>query len=262
MIRSYRAELVRLLRPRIVAVASALTLLFAVGGALIVVAAAKPIALTRDTRAPSIESLSHAGGGTEVFRTVASFMGTFVFVLFVGVIAVEFTRGTMRTMLLRQPRRVPLLVGKLGALLTFAACALFVGEVVAWAAARATAPGQGIVVAAWTSGSALAAAAGDYAAVLAWVTGYAVFATALAVGLRSVGLALGIGLFWSGPLEHLNQNAGAPIARGFPGLLLEAFAGGGTDQVTATRALTTAALYAVVAGTVAFVSFARRDVTA
>jgi hypothetical protein len=168
----------------------------------------------------------------------------------------------MRTMLLRQPRRVRLLAGKLGALLSFAAVALLLAEVAVWVTARVAAPSYGIATNAWTTSSALTAALGDYAAVLAWVAGYATFATALAVGLRSVGLALGIGLFWSGPLEHLVQNAWAPIGKWFPGLLLEAFAGGGTDQVTASRALATAALYAVVAGGLALVTFARRDVTA
>ena len=110
--------------------------------------------------------------------------------------------------------------------------------------------------------AALGAAAADYGAVLLWITGYAVLGTTVAVLLRSVPLALGVGIAWAGPIEHLVQDAWAPANRLFPGLLLEAFVAGGTPEVTAGRALATVAAYAVAAAVLASVVFARRDVTA
>jgi ABC-2 type transport system permease protein len=84
----------------------------------------------------------------------------------------------------------------------------------------------------------LSSAISDYGVVLVWILGYALLATALAVVVRSVPIALAIGIAWSGPIEHLIQNAWSGAGRWFPGLLLEAFA-----------------------GIVACVVFARRDVT-
>jgi ABC-2 type transport system permease protein len=80
--------------------------------------------------------------------------------------------------------------------------------------------------------------------------------------LRSVPVALAVGIAWAGPFEHLVQNAWTPAVKVFPGLLLDAFVAGGTQDITTTRALATASVYAVVAAVIAAMVFARRDVTA
>jgi ABC-2 type transport system permease protein len=262
MIRTFRAEFVKLLRRRVLLVTGAVTLLAAVGGAAIVLAAAKPAAQAGGVRPVTLEQLARDGGGTDVFRIVTSFAGTFLFVVFVAVVAVEFSRGTIRTMLLRQPRRVPMLAGKLAALLTFAAGTLLLGEIATWIAARVLAPSHDVATTAWTSMHSLGAAFTDFGAVLVWVTGYAVLGTMVAVLLRSVPLALGIGIAWAGPIEHLVQDAWDPASRFFPGLLLEAFAAGGNANVTAARALTTLVVYVIIAAALTATVFARRDVTA
>jgi ABC-type transport system involved in multi-copper enzyme maturation permease subunit len=262
MTRSYRAELVKLLRPKVLLITAAIALVFGVGGAAIVLASAKPATQSVPGRGLSLEQLGAAGGGTEIFRTAASFAGTFLFVVFVGATAIEFSRGTIRTMLLRQPRRVRLLTGKLAATLSFAAAALAATEIVTWIAARAIAPGKNVATSAWTSLHALGAAFTDFGAVMLWITGYALLGTTVAVLLRSVPVALAVGIAWAGPFEHLVQNAWAPAVRVFPGLLLEAFIAGGTPDITTTRALATVSVYAAVAALVAFVVFSRRDVTA
>ena len=237
--------------------------MFAVGSTVIVLSAVKPAAETIPAlrATATIEALGAAGGGSEVFRLAIAFAGTFFFVVFTGVMAAEFSRGTIRTMLLHQPRRTALLTGKVGAMLTFAAGALALTEIVTWIAARLLAPGAGVATGAWTSADAVGSAATDFGAVLLWITGYALLATALAVVVRSVPVALAIGIAWAGPIEHLVQNAWAGAGRWFPGLLLEAFAGGGTSEVGAGRAIATVAVYAVVAAGVALTVFGRRDVT-
>ena len=260
MTRAYRAELVRLLRRRVLLLTALLSVVFAFGASVIVLAAADGPPVPGRTR--TVADLAAAGGGTDVFRVAVAFAGTFVFVVFVGAVAVEFSRGTFRTMLLRQPRRVRLLAGKLAALLTYAACALAVTEALTWVAARLQAGGAGVDTGAWTSGAALTAAVADLGAVVLWVTGYAVLGTALAVLLRSVPVALAVGIAWAGPFEHLVSDAWQPAARVFPGLLLEAFVAGGTPDVSAGRALATVAAYAAFAAVVGAAVFARRDVTA
>jgi hypothetical protein len=262
MIRTYRAELVKLVRRKVMFITAAVVMVFGVGGAAIVLASAKPAVDSVPGRGLTLEQLGVAGGGTEIFRTAASFAGTFLFVVFVGAMAVEFSRGTIRTMLLRQPRRVRLLGGKLAATLSFAAVALAASEVVTWVAARALAPSYDVATGAWTSLDAVGAAVTDFGAVMVWITGYAVLGTTVAVLLRSVPVALAVGIAWAGPFEHLVQNAWTPAVKVFPGLLLEAFVAGGTPDVTTSQALVTVAVYATVAAVVASVVFARRDITA
>lgn len=262
MIRSYRAEMVKLVRRRVLLATALTTVVFALGGAATVLAAAEPATAGGTGRTPSIEGLAAAGGGTEVFRVAAAFAGTFLFVVFVGAMAAEHGRGTLRTSLLRQPRRVRLLAGRLAAILTFAAITLAAAQALTWVAARVLAPGNGVDPGAWASVDGLVAAAGDLGAVLLWVTGYAVIGTTVGLLVRSVPVALAVAIGWAGPFEHLLQDAWEPASRVLPGLLLEAFVTGGTDQVAAGRALGTAAAYTVVAAVVGAVVLARRDVAA
>jgi ABC-type transport system involved in multi-copper enzyme maturation permease subunit len=261
MIAALRAELVKVLRRRVLVVAAATTVIFAVGSTAIVLASAGTTA-DPSGRGVTVASLSDAGGGTDVFTTAVSFAGTLLFVVFVGAVAVEFSRGTFRTMLLYQPRRIRLLTGKMAALLAFAAAVLAVTEVLTWVAARLIAPSQGVATGAWISVDALGKGLVDYTSVLFWVSGYAVLGMMLAVLVRSVPIALAIGIAWAGPFEHLLEDAWSPAQRFFPGLLLEAFVAGGTSEVSAARALLTVALYVSVAAAVAGTTFARRDIAA
>ncbi|HKH29696.1 MAG TPA: hypothetical protein VKA45_01460, partial [Gaiellaceae bacterium] len=112
MIAAFRAELVKVLRRRVLVITAVTTAVFAAGSTAVVLAAAEPAGARPSDRGITVASLSGAGGGTEVFTTAVSFAGTFLFVVFVGVVAVEFSRGTFRTMLMYQPRRLRLLAGK------------------------------------------------------------------------------------------------------------------------------------------------------
>ena len=172
MIAALRAELVKLRRRRVLIVTAATTLIFSVGSAAIVLASAERTGDPRG-RGVTFASLADAGGGTEVFTTAVSFAGTFLFVVFVGAVAVEFSRGTFRTMLLHEPRRLRLLAGKMAGLLLFAAVVLAAAEALTWFAARLLAPSQDIATGDWISAAALGDALADYGSVLFWVTGYA-----------------------------------------------------------------------------------------
>lgn len=262
MTATFQAEWTRLSRRRVLIGAAILVLVFGIGGAAIVLSSAKPAAQTAPgTFVPTIQSLSASGGGTRIFRFAAAFGGTLTFIIFVGLFALEFSRGTYRTMLLRQPRRVMLLAGKLGGLLAFAALVLGALELTMWAAAAIQAPGFNVSTAHWTDASAFSSALGDYAMVLLWVNGYAVFGMTVAMLIPSVPVALGAAVAWAGPIEHLINGAWSPARRYFPGLLLEAVGEGGTGSVTATRAAITAGIYTLLFATIAATVFSRRDIT-
>jgi ABC-type transport system involved in multi-copper enzyme maturation permease subunit len=262
MIATIRAELVKLLRRRVLVTTAVTTAVFSVASAAIVLISADAGVRRVSGRGVTVESLSKAGGGTNVFTTAVSFAGVFVFVVFIGLFAMEFSRGTFRTMLMYQPRRIRLLAGKLTALLAFSAAVLAAAELITWVAARIVAPTQDVATGSWVSADALGQAISDYGSVLFWVSGYALLGTAIAVVVRSVPLSLAIGIAWAGPFEHIVQDAWGAATRFFPGLLLEAFVAGGTSDVSAERALVTVAVYLAIAAAIAGTTFARRDVTA
>ena len=263
MIASMRAEWARLVRRRVLLGALLSVLLVGVGGTTTVLAAAKPAAkVSPGSSAPTLERLAGSGGGTQVFRDIASFAGTLIFVVFIGLFALEFSRGTYRTMLLRQPRRVRLLAGRYLALVGFVAGGLAVTELVTWTVARLEASAFDVSTGSWTSLDAVGSGLRDYATVVVWLVGYSILGMTVAVLLRSVPLALAVGIAWAGPAEHIIGDAWSSADKVFPGLLLEIVGRGGTPTVSTTRAMITAAGYIVVAAVASCLTFARRDVTA
>lgn len=262
MIRTFKAELLKLRRRRVAVAVSASALAFAAVASIAVFLSATDGGAPGSQRGATVESLGQAGGATEAFSIGASFAGILVLVLFIANFAGELSQGTFRTLLMRQPRRVALLAGKMAALLAFAAVGLALAEILTVAASTAIAPSQDVSTASWFGIDGLGEAAGDYATALLVVAAWASLGMALAMFVRSIPVALGIGIVWSGPFEHLLQDAWTAADHWLPGLLLEALAAGGTTDVSTTRALTLGAVYVAAAVSAAAIVFARRDITA
>lgn len=261
MIRIVRAELHRLVRRRTVVATTVATLAFAAVATLTVFAAAgdEP---SRDPRGGvTLADLAAPGGGTEAFAVGASFVGFLVFVLFIGLVASEFSGGAFRALLLRDPHRLRLIAGKLAGALTVAAAAIVVAEAASFALSLAMAPTQDVATSAWFSAEGLGHAAGDYATVLAGVTGWAVFGTTLGVVFRSVPVALGVGFAWAGPFENIVVDSWTTGYRVFPGQVMAAIIQGGSPELSLTRAAVTGIAYVGLAAVATATLLTRRDVT-
>jgi ABC-2 type transport system permease protein len=261
MISMFKAELLKLRRGRVAVAVIAGALAFAAIASTAVFLSATEAGEPGTERGATVASLGQAGGATEAFAIGVSFIGILVLVLFIANVAGEITQGTFRTLLMRQPRRVALLAGKMTALLAFVAVVLALAEILTVAVSLAIAPSQDVSTASWFGLDGLGVAAGDYATALAGVAAWASLGTALAIFVRSIPVALAIGIVWSGPFEHLLQDAWTAANQWFPGLLLEALAAGGSSDISLTRALALVAVYVTAAVSAAAIVFARRDVT-
>lgn len=256
-----RAELTKLVRrPALVATAIGAVLFALVASLAVFLSAAAGGAPVG--RTATLGSLAEPGGGTEAFALGVSFTGLLVLVVFVANFTGEISRGTLRTLLMREPRRLRLLAGKMTALLTFAALVLAATAALTWIASLSLAPSQGVSTSEWFTLAALGDNLADYGTALLTVGGWAVLGMALGVILRSTPLALGVGVAWAGPLEHLTQDAWSGAESWFPGLLLETVAAGGVGEVSFSWALSLVIVYAAAAAAIAAVVFRRRDVTA
>jgi hypothetical protein len=262
MIRSIRAELVKLTRTRLVLVTGIITAVFAVAGTAVVVLTAEPATPSRGADSLfSIEALSTAGGGTAIFARISAMAAAFLLAVFVATVAGEFTRGTFRTMLLQQPARGRVLVGKMVAVTGFTVVVAVLGAALSWVTARALAPGQDIDVSQWTSTAALGQAVEDVGRMALFVVGYGVFGTVVGVLARSIPVGVGVALVWSGPIENIIGDSWSGAETYFPGLLLRQIVSPGSTEVATGQAMATVALYAVLALAVAGVAVRRRDVT-
>jgi ABC-2 type transport system permease protein len=262
MTRVIRAELFRLVRPRTVLVTAAGGVLFSVVATLTVFSTAQASGIPSRRAGTTLAALAGDGGGTEAFAVGAAFVGFFVFVTFIALLASEFSGGTFRAMLVRYPHRLRVIIGKLAGILLVAAAAIAIAEACTFVVSLVVAPTNDVSTADWFSLNSLGAGLRDYATVLGGVAGWAVFGTTLAVIFRSVPLALGVGFAWAGPIENITVESWQTGYRIFPGQVLASLIQGGTAELEIGRALLTAALYAAVAAAVTLVLLSRRDVTA
>ena len=265
MIRSMYAELLKLRRPAIIYGAAGAMLGFALLATVLTFVTATTAAAASfvggDSLTSTVGQLGQSGGLTRGFTIAAGFIGLLVFVLFTTSITSEYGLGTIRVLLLKQPCRARLLAGKLLALLACVAAVLLAAELLSGAAAIVLAHTRGIPTASWFTAEGLRHVAGDYINALLVAGLFGTVGMTVGVLTRSTPLALGIGLAWLAPLEHLIQLSWSGAGSWLPGLVFDAVAAGGTTSTTYLRALITALAYAALALAVGTASFLRRDVS-
>jgi ABC-2 type transport system permease protein len=252
-----RAELATLTRRRVLVAMVLASAAFAVVSSLTTFLSAESTPGPREGRQATLESLAEPGGGTEAFSLGISFVGLLVLVTFVARLAGEFSHGTLRTVLMKEPRRLRVVLGKMVALLGFMAAVLLLAEALSFVASLLIAPGQDVDTANWFGLDAI----GDAAAALTGTSAWALYGMTLALLLRSVAIAVAVAVAWAGPLEHITQESWQAADRWFPGLQLETLAAGGTGDLSYERALLLTAIYATLAVAAGLLTLNRRDIT-
>jgi ABC-2 type transport system permease protein len=257
------AELVRSARRRTLLIAAAVVAAFAVVATIAVFSSASDTLNPGDNgQGATLAELAGRGGGTTAFAVGASFAGFLVFVSFIGLMAREFSEGTFRALVLREPDRRKVVVGKVVGLLLMAAGLVAFAEVVMFGLSILFAGTRDIDPGAWFTLGSVGDAVRDYGAVFLGVVGWAVLGTTLAVIFRSAPIALAVGFAWAGPFENIVSDSWPTGNRVFPGRVLAAVIQGGTTEVGFGRAVVTSLVYSAIAATVALVLVSRRDVTA
>jgi ABC-type transport system involved in multi-copper enzyme maturation permease subunit len=109
-------------------------------------------------------------------------------------LAAEWSQGTLRNLLVREPNRLRLLAGKMLALLLFVVLSMTLTLAVCLALVFAMANAQGIRTAAWTSSEGLGALLAFYSNELLCLVGISLLGMLVAVLTRSVGTAVGVAL--------------------------------------------------------------------
>ena len=147
MIRSFRAEVLKLRRRSVLWAAGVILPGFALLATILGFVNAKDTAASGTSVVAgtntTLKQLAQAGGLTQGFSNAATFVGIIVFVLFLTSMTGEYGQGTLRVALTRQPRRGGMLAGKLFALLGLTAAALLGAEVVSLAPSLRVAAGGG-----------------------------------------------------------------------------------------------------------------------
>lgn len=259
--RVLRSELVKLRRRGMYI---GLALMVGLGGGvspLLSIVAASRIAASKD-RGPRVRlilttaSLRAPDGLGKLVSGGATLVGVVALVLFAMSFASEFSHGTLRNLLVREPHRLRLFFGKLAGMAVFVSIGVIAAAVLSVIVSYAMAPTHNIATSAWTFAP-VGAALGR---VLLTTLGWGVLATTLAVIVRSPAPAIGVGVVYVLLVDPIIVAAWSTGGRWLPGQLLEAVAQGGTTQVSLLRASIVVAVYCAVLLAAGAGIFARRDV--
>lgn len=173
----------------------------------------------------------------------------------------EFSHGTLRNLLLRQPRRVLLLLGKALAVLSFLLAGLVIAAALGAALAVVLAHVRAVPTESWVTPLGLKDFADALGDLSISVCGFAIIGMILGVLLASSVIAMAVGLILLLPVGSIISAAAPQSARWLPGQMMNAIAGGGTPTTHFGPAVITLACYLVVGAVLALAVFARRDVT-
>ena len=238
-------------------------ILVAVLGTVLGVATAGAHASTgpRAGDAISLAQLRSAHGLAAALGQSTTLLGVVALCLCAAAMAGEFSTGTIRNLLVREPRRVRLLAGMTIGVLTFVAAITVLALTVASLVAVAIGSTRGVDVSIWFSSTGLAEVGRTTGNLLLATLGFGLIGAVLGVVLRSPVAAIGAGVAYALPVEAILSATIGGIDRFLPGQLLQVVAAGGGHSPTYSAAALTLVVYAAVAVVAAGVLFARRDVT-
>lgn len=206
--------------------------------------------------------LSFASGLSQSLDQSGVLLGAVSFSIAAFQFGGEFSHGTLRNLLVRQPRRWALMAGKCLAVLSFLLGAIAVAAVFGICAAFVLAHIRHIPTEAWTSGLGMSDVGVQIGDIAASACGFAAIGMIAGLLLRSSVLAIAAGLAALLPFETILTDAVPGTGRWLPAPLLESIAQGGASSAPFEAALWTMAAYLGAAFTVAVLVFVRRDVTA
>jgi ABC-type transport system involved in multi-copper enzyme maturation permease subunit len=184
-------------------------------------------------------------------------IGVVSLALFSISVARDFELGTIRNLLVGEPRRAVLLAGKLLAVGAYVVGGVAIASAFAATLAFVLAPSQEVSTDAWS----LSASLGTIGTVA--VTGilFGLLGAAIAMVTRSAAISITAGVAYLLIVENLLGLIWDAAGEWLPAGIFEAFAQGGTSSVSFEKSVALAAAYATVALVTLFVIFTRRDVT-
>lgn len=231
-------------------------------------------------QAPTIprELIEASDGGVFAFQSTGTLLGIIALVITAANLATEYTSGTLKVMLVREPRRIVFLGGKLAALWSFIWIGITLTLLLCFLAAILVAAGRGFDMSAWWSADGWSAFVQAYLNVGAGALVWSLFGAMLAILFRSGFPAIGLGIAYPLVVEGILGLVLPDVVKWMPGSVLARLAEGDTTQAIAEgsggsefgviadplsygAAVAVTLAYAVVFAAVAAILLQRRDVS-
>ena len=209
----------------------------------------------------SREILQLPSGLTIGFSNAAGLLGIFALCVFAAQTAQEYTYGTLRNLLVRQPRRLQLLLGKYVSMASFAIVMVILAAIVSMSLAFGLSGKAKVATDAWVTSDALQELAKTFGNVLLSVIAFGTIGMILGLLLRSPISAISLGVIWLLIVENILVAVKSSLGTWMPGILISTIAVGGTDDISYTHSITMVTIYLVVSTAIVVTLFKRRDVS-
>jgi ABC-type transport system involved in multi-copper enzyme maturation permease subunit len=209
----------------------------------------------------SREILELPSGLTIGFSNAAGLLGIVALCVFAAQTAQEYTYGTLRNLLVRQPRRLQLLIGKYVSMASFAIVMVILAAVISMSLAFGLSGKAQVETDAWVTSDALQEMAKTFGNVLLSVIAFGTVGMILGLLLRSPISAISLGVIWLLIVENILIAVKSSLGKWMPGNLMSTIAIGGTDDVSYTHSITMVAIYLVIGTAIVAILFKRRDVS-
>jgi ABC-2 type transport system permease protein len=189
-------------------------------------------------------------------------LGVVAFGIAASQVASEYSLGTLRQLLVRQPRRAVLLAGKMLGTISFLVLALCFAAVVALVVAVAAAQSRHVPTSAWFTGTGLGDLFRELGDLALATVGYSILGMAIGQFVRSAVFAVIVGFAWLIAVENIITRIVPSVGQWLPGASITAVASGGAEGVNYGHGMILGAVYIIIAIAAAMTVFVRNDVTA
>jgi len=206
------------------------------------------------------EVLNLASGSVFGFASVGGLLGIIALCVFAAQTAQEYTYGTLRNLLVRQPGRLRILLGKLIAMKIFALILVLISALVSIAISLLLAERAKVTTDLWFTSEGYQAIGQNLLNVSISVIYFGIVGMVLGLLLRSPISAISIGVLWLLIIENLIGAVKPETLDWMPGNQLATIAQGGTPELSYSHALTLGTSYVFLGARVAAILFSRRDV--
>ncbi|MSO33223.1 MAG: ABC transporter permease [Candidatus Nanopelagicaceae bacterium] len=194
------------------------------------------------------------------FANSAGLLGVIALCVFAAQTAIEYTNGTLRNLLVREPRRLLLLTGKYLAMISFAFITVFFSAIVSLAISVSLAGTKGVSTDQWFTSSAISLFGSTFGNVFLSVISYGTVGMTLGLLLRSPITSISIAVAWILVIENILSATVNGISKWLPGQLMSAIPVQFGVDFSYSRALAGSAAYLLIFAVAAATLFKRRDV--
>jgi len=262
MLRIIRSEWVKLRRPAYLWVPLILTTLFSLLFTIVPILEAESTPPTRPDGPPVIliSEFTDAHGAVASARSIYGLIGMIVLVIFSAAVATEFTNGTIRNLLIREPRRVRLMVGRWSGLVSWTALPVLALVLVGVVAGVITMNSRGLSTSAWFESAGLQHIGSTILYLWIGLALFGTFGAILALVLKTPVAAIGIGIAYFLIVESLLGGLVSGTNDWLPGNIVASVAAGGDDAHGFWDGLALILGYIAVLGGASLAWFNRSDI--